>query len=78
MSIVEAHQLAVAQAARSSKLPLAALVDRAFVQVRHKQLRIFGAQHQAAPQLLARHGVDQRVERVVNLDQVFKFHIGNS
>ncbi len=66
------HQLAVAQAA--AETVVGTLVDDGFVQLRHEQLGRFGAQHQAAPQLFDRQGVEQRVERVVDFDKVFKFH----
>ena len=63
-----------AKAARAVQFAAAAFDDRALVQVRHEQLGLLGMQHQPAPELFARHRVDQGIQRVVNFYQVYKFH----
>jgi len=70
---VDDFQLAVTQAA--AEAARFALIDGALVQVRNEHLGRVRAQHQAAPQLFAGDGVHERVERVVNFNQVFEFHV---
>src|SRR5690606_16699202 len=47
---------------------------RAFVQIRDEQHRLFGPQHQSAPELVARQHIDQWVETVVDFNQMFELH----
>ena len=51
--------------------------QRAFIQMRHEQFGCFGTQYQSAPQLIAGQCVDQRIERIVDLNQVLKLHDGD-
>ena len=63
---------------RSNQLDLVADVaprmNRRDLESEHELRRVFCPQHQAAPQLLARQGVEQRHQRVVDLYQVFEPH----
>ncbi len=67
-----------AEVERSNQLDLFAHVpprmNRCDLEPEHELRRVFGPQHQAAPQLLARQGVEQRHQRVVDLYQVFEPH----
>ena len=51
-----------------------ARIDRRAAQPQHELLRVLGASHQPAPQLRARQRHEQRIERVVDLDQMFEAH----
>ena len=63
---------------RSNQLDLVAdvlpRVNRGDLEPEHELRRVFCPQYQPAPQLLARQGVEQRHQRVVDLDQVFEPH----
>ncbi len=63
---------------RSNQLDLVAdvlpRVNRRDLEPEHELRRVFCPQHQAAPQLVARQGVEQRHQRVVDLYQMFVPH----
>ncbi len=49
-------------------------MNRCDLESEYELRRILGPQHETAPQLLARQGVEQRHQRVVDLYQVFEPH----
>ena len=52
----------------------AARGDNAAVEARHKRDRRLDVSHQSPPELIARQGIEQRIKRVVDLDQMFESH----
>ena len=48
--------------------------DAAIIETGDERDRVFGAAHQAAPDLAARERIEQRHQRIVDLDQVLEFH----
>jgi hypothetical protein len=44
--------------------------DVAGIEVRHEHLRLLGPQHQATPELGARQRLDQRIQGVVDFDEM--------
>ncbi|CAG9223092.1 hypothetical protein BCAR13_490024 [Paraburkholderia caribensis] len=58
-------QLALHRAVRARQ-------DRAAVEAHHEQLRLLRAQHEPFPQLFARQRFDERIERIVDLNEMFE------